>query len=135
MASKALLVPTAEEDSAVHLSIFRDFFTLPAGILFLTPEERELVGKVALGALPPSAVIGFAVDVPEKLDPAAFKAKRGLARPYLHVGRIDRNKGCDGLFRVLPGRHQAQYRRRGLGPGRLVALPIPDHPRIKYEDS
>lgn len=133
VASKVLLVPTAEEDSAVHLSIFRDFFTLPAGILFLTPEEQDLVGKVALGALPPSAVIGFAVDVPETLDPAGFRAKRGLLRPYLlYVGRIDRNKGCDGLFRYFQEYLKRKTHDVDLVLGGSAALPIPDHPRIKY---
>lgn len=133
IADKAILVPTAEEDSAVHLTIFRDFFTLPAGILFLTPEEQDLVGKVALGSLPPSAVIGFAVDVPAELDPEAFRRRRGITRPYiLYVGRIDRNKGCDGLFRYFQEYLKRKTRDIDLVLGGSAALPIPDHPRIKY---
>ncbi len=130
---KSILVPTAEEDAAVHLSIFADYFNRPAGALFLTPEERDLVGKVAHGVLPPSDIIGFAVDVPPGLDAAAFRAGHGLTNPYLlYVGRIDRNKGCDGLFRYF-----LEYDRRKTHDVDLVlagtkALDIPNHIRVRY---
>jgi len=130
---KAILVPTAEEDAAVHLSIFADYFNRPAGALFLTPEEQDLVGRVAHGVLPPSDIIGFAVDVPPALDAAAFRAKHRLTNPYLlYVGRIDRNKGCDGLFRYF-----VEYDRRKTHDIDLVlagtkALDIPNHTRVKY---
>jgi len=54
VAEKSILVPTAEEDAAVHLSIFADYFNRPSGALFLTPEEQDLVGKVAHGVLLPA---------------------------------------------------------------------------------
>jgi len=132
-AGKAILVPTAEEDPAVYMTIFADYFRRPAGILFLTPEERDLVGKVAHGDLPPSEVIGFAVDIPPSLDAEAFKARHGLRHPFLlYVGRIDRNKGCDGLFHYF-----TEYSRRRTEDVDLVlvgtkALDIPNHTRIKH---
>jgi glycosyltransferase involved in cell wall biosynthesis len=130
---KSILVPTAEEDAAVHLSIFADYFNRPAGALFLTPEEQDLVSKVAHGVLPPSDIIGFAVDVPAGLDTAAFRAKHRLENPFLlYVGRIDRNKGCDGLFRYF-----LEYDRRKTHDVDLVlagtrALDIPNHIRVRY---
>ncbi len=133
VAEKSILVPTAEEDAAVHLSIFADYFNRPAGALFLTPEEQDLVGKVAHGVLPPSDIIGFAVDIPPRLDAAAFRIRHGLNNPYLiYVGRIDRNKGCDGLFRYF-----LEYDRRKTHDVDLVlagtrALDIPNHTRVKY---
>ncbi len=133
MADKAILIPTAEEDPAIHLGIFQEIFTRPAGILFLTPEEQDLVGRAAFGALPPSAVIGFAVDVPEVLDPEGFKKRRGLTRPYaLYVGRIDRNKGCELLFRYFQEYLKRKTHDIDLVLGGSAALSIPDHPRIKY---
>jgi len=133
VAEKSILVPTAEEDAAVHLSIFADYFNRPAGALFLTPEEQDLVGKVAHGVLPPSDIIGFAVDIPPGLDAAAFRNRHDLSHPYLiYVGRIDRNKGCDGLFRYF-----LEYDRRKTHDVDLVlagtrALDIPNHTRVKY---
>jgi glycosyltransferase involved in cell wall biosynthesis len=133
VAEKSILVPTAEEDAAVHLSIFADYFNRPAGALFLTPEEQDLVGRVAHGVLPPSDIIGFAVDIPPGLDAAAFRIRHDLSHPYLiYVGRIDRNKGCDGLFRYF-----LEYDRRKTHDVDLVlagtrALDIPNHTRVKY---
>ena len=133
VAEKSILVPTAEEDAAVHLSIFADYFNRPAGALFLTPEEQDLVGRVAHGVLPPSDIIGFAVDIPPGLDAAAFRNRHDLSHPYLiYVGRIDRNKGCDGLFRYF-----LEYDRRKTHDVDLVlagtrALDIPNHTRVKY---
>ena len=119
MADKAILVPTAEEDAAIHLTIFPDFFTLPAGILFLTPEEQDLVGKVALGDLPPSEIIGFAVDVPAALDPDAFRAKHRLDNPLPPLCRPDRPQ--QGLRRAVPLFQEylkREHPRRRPGPGR-----------------
>jgi hypothetical protein len=39
---RAILVPTAEEDPAVQLGIMKPFFSLPRGIVYLTPEEQTL---------------------------------------------------------------------------------------------
>jgi hypothetical protein len=40
---RAVLVPTAEEDPALSLGIFHPLFRMPRGIIYLTPEEQELV--------------------------------------------------------------------------------------------
>jgi glycosyltransferase involved in cell wall biosynthesis len=83
--------------------------------------------------LPPSDIIGFAVDIPPGLDAAAFRTRHDLSHPYLlYVGRIDRNKGCDGLFRYF-----LEYDRRKTHDVDLVlagtrALDIPNHTRVKY---
>lgn len=130
---KAILAPTAEEDPAIHLTIFADYFNLAAGLLLLTPEEQELVAKAAHGTLPPSEIIGFAVDGPADLDPAAFRRNHGLGGPFLlYVGRIDRNKGCDGLFRYFQEYLKRKSHDIDLVLGGSAALPIPDHPRVKY---
>src|SRR5207253_1264069 len=51
---RAILVPTAEEDPAINLASLREFFQLPRGYVFLTPEEADLVRERAGGTLPPS---------------------------------------------------------------------------------
>jgi EAL domain-containing protein (putative c-di-GMP-specific phosphodiesterase class I) len=40
---KSILVPTAEEDGAVRLRIFKELFRLPAAHAFNSPEEKELL--------------------------------------------------------------------------------------------
>jgi glycosyltransferase involved in cell wall biosynthesis len=129
---RAVLVPTAEEDPAIGLSVFRQFFRLPLGTLYLTPEEQALVEEAAGHPARASEVIGSGLDLPEtpKTD---FRSKHGLTRPFLlYVGRVDRNKGCVTLF--------AYFRRfleeTGLDVDLVVAgrgaLPVPDHPRIRH---
>jgi glycosyltransferase involved in cell wall biosynthesis len=96
---RAVLLPTAEDDPALHLGITEEFFNTPAAYLFLTPEEQALVSARAGRTLEPSAVIGTG------LDPAGPAPSRDLLRPYgipddylLYLGRVDRNKGCDTLL-------------------------------------
>ena len=97
VADRAILVPTAEEDAALELSVLRDFFALPAGWLFLTPEEQTLVGLRAGKTLEPSRVIGMGLDpVPAPGPRPTLPGTNG--RYLLYLGRIDRNKGCHTLF-------------------------------------
>ena len=126
---RAVLLPTAEEDRAVHLSILEGFFQLPAAYLFLTPEEQALVSTRAGRALEPSAVIGMG------LDPAAAQAATrltgGVSLPYLlYLGRVDRNKGCDSLLEYFL-EYAAAHEELSLvlaGPPKMT---MPAHPRIR----
>ena len=45
VADRAVLVPTAEDDPVIRMSILDRFFARPAGYIFLTPEEQELVER------------------------------------------------------------------------------------------
>ena len=67
VADRAVLVPTAEEDSAVDLDVLPHFFARPAGYLFLTTEEETLVSTRASRSLRPSRVVGIGFE-PER-DP------------------------------------------------------------------
>jgi glycosyltransferase involved in cell wall biosynthesis len=132
VAERAILVPTAEDDPAVRLSIFQPFFHRPAGIVYLTPEEQALVEDAADNREVPNTVIGSGLNLPEPAPGLDFRAKHGLTRPFvLYVGRIDKNKGCVTLF--------AYWRRflqeTGLDVDLVLAgtpvIPVPDHPRIR----
>ena len=87
-ADRAVLVPTAEEDSAIHIASLGRYFSLPAGMVYLTPEEQELVEARMQGRVPPSCIIGSGLD-----DAAAGRrrssgigrrraALRALPRPH-----------------------------------------------------
>lgn len=100
---RAVLVPTAEEDPALALGIFGEFFGLPRGLVFLTPEERRLV-KRASGTGdsggPEDIVIGTGLEIPPGWKTIDVRERFDLPEPFLlYVGRIDRNKGVDTLFR------------------------------------
>jgi glycosyltransferase involved in cell wall biosynthesis len=130
---RALLVPTAEEDPAINLQIFKPFFRLPRGIVYLTPEERALVEGVSDNGGVPSVVIGSGLNLPEAADGLDFRARHGITRPFLlYVGRIDKNKGCVTLFAYF----RKFLEETGLDVELVLAgtpvIPIPDDPRIRH---
>jgi glycosyltransferase involved in cell wall biosynthesis len=133
VADRAVLVPTAEEDPAIGLDVLEPFFRLPAGYLFLTPEEQALVSRRAGRPLDPCAVIGTGLDpapAPDDRDRAVLDAL-GLAPGYLlYLGRVDRNKGCDALFESVL-RHAGRGGDTTLVLAGPAAIPVPSHPRIR----
>jgi glycosyltransferase involved in cell wall biosynthesis len=130
---RAILVPTAEEDPAVQLGIMKPFFSLPRGIVYLTPEEQALVEDAAGNRAVPSVVIGSGLKLPPA-DPAIdFRARHGLARPFaLYVGRIDKNKGCVTLFAYFRKfREETGLEVDLVLAGRSV-VEVPDDPHVRH---
>jgi glycosyltransferase involved in cell wall biosynthesis len=130
---RAILVPTAEEDPAIHLGIFKPFFRSPRGIVYLTPEEQGLVEEAGDNRQVPSVVIGSGLDMPEPCRSLDFKAKHGITRPFvLYVGRIDKNKGCVTLFAYF----RKFLEETGFDVDLVLAgkavIDVPDHPRIRH---
>jgi glycosyltransferase involved in cell wall biosynthesis len=128
---RALLVPTAEEDPAIGLGIFKPFFHAPRGIVYLTPEEQALVEDASGNREVPSVVIGSGINLPE-MDPSLdFRARHGLERPFLlYVGRIDRNKGAVTLFAYFRKYLEESGADVDLVLAGRSVVPIPDHPRV-----
>jgi glycosyltransferase involved in cell wall biosynthesis len=130
---RAILVPTAEEDPAIHLQIFKPFFRSPRGIVYLTPEEQTLVEDAADNRGLPSVVIGSGLNLPEP-DPALdFRARHRLPRPFLlYVGRIDKNKGCITLFAYFQKFLEETGEDVDLVLAGTAVIPVPDHPHIRH---
>ncbi len=133
VAERAILVPTAEEDPAIQLGIMRPFFSLPRGIVYLTPEEQTLVEDASGNRSLPSVVIGSGLNLPEA-DPALdFRARHGLTRPFLlYVGRIDKNKGCITLFAYFKKFRQETGADVDLVLAGRSVVPIPDDPHVRH---
>ena len=132
VSEKALLVPTAEDDPAIHLGIFKAFFRIPRGIVYLTPEEQQLVEGVSGNEAVPSAVIGSGLDLPEPDPSLDFAARHGLERPFiLYVGRIDRMKGCLTLFAYFKKFLEETGIEVDLVLAGKAAVSVPDHPHIR----
>ena len=131
VASKAILVPTAEEDPVIRMGVLERFFALPAGYIFLTPEEQELVER-RIATPPPSIVIGSGLD-PARPASSIDLASLGIREPFiLYLGRIDPNKGCGDLLR-----HFVRFKAEYGGPVQLVMagpanMPLPEHSDIRY---
>ena len=130
---RAILVPTAEEDPAIRLGIFRPFFRSPRGIVYLTPEEQALVEDASGNREVPSVVIGSGLNLPEAAPGADFRARHGLTRPFvLYVGRVDKNKGCVTLFAYFRKFVEETKAEVDLVLAGTAVVPIPDHPRIRH---
>lgn len=129
---QAILVPTAEEDPAIQLGIFKPFFRIPRGIVYLTPEEQALVEGVSGNESVPSAVIGSGLDLPEPDPSLDFAARHGLTRPFiLYVGRIDRMKGCLTLFAYFRKFLEESGLDVDLVLAGKAAVKVSEHPRIR----
>ena len=128
---RAILVPTAEEDEAIRLQVFADLFRSVRGFLYLTPEEKELIEKAAGRISAPSRVIGSGLNV-RRAGPEPRKRLGAPDSYVLYVGRIDRNKGVDTLFRYFLWLLDEWPE---CPPLLLVGHPvleIPAHPKIRH---
>jgi glycosyltransferase involved in cell wall biosynthesis len=130
---RAVLVPTAERDPAVGLSMFHPIFRGVRALMYNSPEERAMIHAVSGNQDVPSVVVGVGSAVPADAQPARFRKRFNVPGPFaIYVGRIDENKGCKELFEFFDA-----YLRSSAGRLSLVLvgsshLPIPSHPRIRY---
>jgi glycosyltransferase involved in cell wall biosynthesis len=131
VADRAILVPTAEDDRIVTLNILERFFRLPAGYLFMTPEEKALVSARAGVPLAPSATIGIGMEpVAPAPDARELLNRHGVPSEFvLYLGRVDRNKGCETLLDYFQeyARHDTDLALVLAGPAKMQ---VPVHPRI-----
>ncbi len=130
-ARNAILVPTAEHDQVVYLSLFKDFFNLPAAIVYNSPEEKELINRVSGNQAVRGDVVGVGSEVPERFDPRGTLARLGVEGKYVvYIGRLDENKGVPELFAFYL-RLLAEERTglKLLLVGKAY-VPVPEHPDI-----
>ncbi len=130
---RAILVPTAERDSAIGLSIFTPIFRGVRALMYNSPEEREMIQALAGNEGVPSVVVGVGSHVPPSPQASRFRQTFKIHGPFaVYVGRIDENKGCRELFDYFQ-----TYVRETSGTLTLVlighpVLPVPEHPRIRH---
>jgi glycosyltransferase involved in cell wall biosynthesis len=131
--SRSVLVPTAEEDPVIRLDTLEDFFALPGGYVFLTPEEAELVERRAGRRLVPSTVIGTGLEPAGPKPSRAALTAAGISPPFvLYLGRVDPNKGCGTLLRYFARREaEAPHAAVPLVMAGPVNMPIEAHPSVR----
>ena len=131
-ARRALLVPTAERDPTIGLSLFGPTFRGVRGILYNSYEERALIQDVSGNRTVPGVVVGVGSEVPAEASAARFRARTGIGGRFaLYVGRIDPNKGCADLFDHFRG-YAAEGGRLDLVLAGSTRMPVPDDPRIRH---
>ncbi len=152
---RSILVPTAHDEPAIRLGIYRDVFSAPAGMAYNTDVERAFVrSRFRIGAAS-EATVGCGVDLPLQfttgvhdpdpdessfqpdVDPrrasaAAFRRRHRLYEPFvLYGGRIDPGKGCEELI----AHFSAYATSRGdaiLALMGVKLMRIPDEPFIRF---
>jgi glycosyltransferase involved in cell wall biosynthesis len=153
---RSILVPTAHDEPAIHLEIYKDLFRLPAAVAYNTEVERnflkttfpirtiadEIVGcgvDLMQGELP-DGESGAAREGDEEVDVMAQLKARGATfrrRHRLHGdfllygGRIDAGKGCEELLEYF-----TSYKEQG-GEALLVLMGVklmqlPEVPWVKF---
>jgi glycosyltransferase involved in cell wall biosynthesis len=130
---RSILAPTAHNEPAIHLDIYKEMFRLPAAIAFNTEVERAFLTATFDIRAVAQETVGCGVD----LLPGHAGAPGGTrvqvpGGPFLlYGGRIDAGKGCDQLLDFF-----GTYKAEG-GQGRLMLMgaklmPLPDVPWLQY---
>lgn len=90
---RALLAPAAHDEPQITQTLYSRVFSLPRGLVFNTPEERDFVRRTFDVAHLPDRVVGCGIDLPVG-PPLA----RRSPEPYvLSVGRLSGAKGVTEL--------------------------------------
>jgi glycosyltransferase involved in cell wall biosynthesis len=157
--SKSLLVPTAHDEPAIRLGIYRDVFSSAAGLIWNTDVERRFVSSAFHLRAVVEDVVGCGVDLPEgdmqddaarepnenppqdgrePLPPHlegpanAFRRRHRIHGPFaLYGGRIDPGKGCEELLEYF----QTYVKDGGDATLMLMGvklMPLPDDPRVRF---
>jgi glycosyltransferase involved in cell wall biosynthesis len=133
VASKAILVPTAERDGALGLGIYPPVFRGVRALMYNSYEERALIQGVSHNESVPGVVVGVGSEIPERSNGGRFRQKFNIRDRFaIYVGRIDENKGCVELFDFF------EHYSASLVDGMHLVLigtphvPIPKHPRIHH---
>lgn len=132
-AERAILVPTAERESAIGLAIFQPVLRGVRAIMYNSPEERAAIHALSDNEHVPGVVVGVGSVIPPSVEPARAKQKFALSRPYLlYIGRIDPNKGCAEMFDLFLRYVTRSDRELELILIGTQAIPVPDDPRIRH---
>lgn len=120
VAGRSVLHPALHDEVQARLPIVRRVLRQAAGMFLQTPEEWELVLRLA--GWPPGQLelIGLGVDEGTG-DPAAFRQRFDLGdAPYLlSLGRVEDGKGTTDLarmFAIFKGRHPGPLKLVIAGP-------------------
>ena len=130
---KAILVPTAERDGALGLSIFPPMFRSVRALMYNSYEERALIQAASGNTDTPGVVVGVGSEIPPHVNIRRFRQAFDLRDRFaIYIGRIDENKGCAELFDYF------QRYSSTLADGLHLVLigtpviPIPRHPHIHH---
>src|SRR5438477_634326 len=79
---RAVLVPTAHEESAIGLAAYKPVFHAPRAIAYNTEEERRMVWRRFRNERVSNEIVGVGIDVPAERNATRFREKHGITGPY-----------------------------------------------------
>ena len=130
---RSVLVPTAHDEPATQLDIYKEMFRRPKAIAFNTEVEKAFLKATFDIQAAAEETVGCGVDLLSSGTHAARANGIGLPEgPFLlYGGRIDPGKGCDQLLDFFE-----TYKAQG-GPATLVLMgaklmPLPSAPWVRY---
>jgi glycosyltransferase involved in cell wall biosynthesis len=130
---KSILVPTAEEDGAVRLRVFKPFFRLPAQYAFNSPEEKDLLLRMTGASDLAGEVVGVGIEDAAVVAPDEIRKRLDLLGDFVvYVGRIEREKGCARLFDEFARFVQERAPHLNLVLIGRPVLPVPQHVNITH---
>lgn len=156
---RSILVPTAHDEPAIGLDLYRQVFSMPAGIAYNTGVERSFLRTKFEIRAKTEEVVGCGVDLPphleesngerlnsetatgaEKDEPAStadmrgavFRRRQRLYGPFvLYGGRIDPGKGCEELIEYF-STYAAAEGDATLALMGVKLMPIPEEPFVRF---
>lgn len=97
-----ILIPTAHDEAAIYMNMYKHMFKTADGIIYLTDEEKEFVQGQFKNEEIPHTVAAMGIDVPDNIDSRGFREKYGIGTDYIiYAGRIEEGKGCGELIRYF----------------------------------
>jgi glycosyltransferase involved in cell wall biosynthesis len=101
VADRAILIPTAHDETPIYLGVFDTLFRAARYLLCLTPEELAFLRRRFFDLELSGEVIGMGLNpMPSPLpDPQweALRARIGESPFVVYAGRVEEGKGCDTM--------------------------------------
>ena len=154
--ARSILVPTAHNEPAIHLAIYREMFTKAAAVAFNTETEKNFLKTTFDFRAVAEETVGCGVELlPEQVQPdepdpedeeelhkrlpahlrvrgAQFRRRHRLQGQFLlYGGRIDAGKGCEELIEYF-----TSYKEQG-GEAQLALMGVklmqlPEVPWVRF---
>jgi len=129
---RPLLVPTAHDEPALRLEMMRDVFARPAGFVFNTAAEMDMLASRFSFEGKAQDIVGVGVDIPEPAMYREFGPRFKALEPYvLYAGRIEPGKGCAEMFGHFLSASKRFPDLNLVLIGKLL-MKLPENPRIRY---
>ncbi len=130
---RSVIIPCLHDEHYAYQAVFRPLLGESAQVWFMSEPEHQLAHRIG-PVTPRHFVTGEGVLIPDSYDPAGFRARHGITRPYvLFAGRREGAKGWSDLvraFSIAVARHGLDLDLVSFGVGK-IAPPPAIAPRVK----